>query len=67
MEGKYLVGFLGLHQVLLVWAGGGEEIANKKIKRTKNIKLMKTILPGSVGGEENATRFQCFSSSWDPR
>ena len=22
MEGKYLVGFLGLHQVLLVWAGG---------------------------------------------
>ena len=28
---------------------------------------MKTKLPGSVGGEENATRFQCFSSSCDPR
>ena len=28
---------------------------------------MKTMLPGSVGGEENATRFQCFFSSCGPR
>ena len=52
-------------QVRLVVVKRTQIKKNKENKR--NIKLMKTILPGSVGGEENATRFQCFSSSCDPR
>ena len=52
-------------QVRLVVVKRTQIKKNKENKR--NIKSMKTILPGSVGGEENATRFQCFSSSCDPR